>query len=180
MYNNDIFETNKPLVFTKKMCNNYKIIPQLKIKNTLGHVRYFPPAIQERNNSLYAYNNMSIKGISIAQKNLTKAIKSYFDFYFNNKLLYGQRILTRFRRLATNKIFVSKPELKHTSTKVIVTLYVYNEEKRRLIKRLKRIEATLFPTLFNTYLKDKREYNLLLSLANKYKYFKADSLSFVD
>jgi hypothetical protein len=123
---------------------------------------------------------MGIKGISIAQRNLTKIIKSYFDFYFNNKLLHGQRILTRFRRLATNKIFVSKAELKHTSTKIIVTLYVYNEERRRLIKRLKRIEATLFPSISNTSLKNKREYNLLLSLANRYEYFKIDSLSFVD
>jgi hypothetical protein len=123
---------------------------------------------------------MGTKGISIAQRNLSKIIKSYFDFFFNNKLLYGQRILTRFRRLATNKIFVSKAELKHTSTKVIVTLYVYNEERRRLIKRLKRIEATLFPSISNTFIKNKREYNLLLSLVNRYEYFKVDSLSFVD
>ena len=180
MYNNDIVKKNKPFVFTKKVSNNYKIIPQLKVKNTLGHVRYFPPTIQEWSNSVYAYNNMGTKGISIAQRNLSKIIKSYFDFFFNNKLLYGQRILTRFRRLATNKIFVSKAELKHTSTKVIVTLYVYNEERRRLIKRLKRIEATLFPSISNTFIKNKREYNLLLSLVNRYEYFKVDSLSFVD
>jgi hypothetical protein len=47
MYNNDIVKKNKPIVFTKKVSNNYKIIPQLKVKNTLGHVRYFPPTIQE-------------------------------------------------------------------------------------------------------------------------------------
>jgi hypothetical protein len=56
-----------------------------------------------------------------------------------------KRLPTRFRRLAINKIFISKGELKHTSSKVIITLYVYNEERRVLIRKIKRLEAVLFP-----------------------------------
>ena len=36
--------------------------------------------------------------------------------------------------------------MKHTSNRVIITLYVYNEERRILINRLKRVEAFLFPS----------------------------------
>jgi hypothetical protein len=43
-----------------------------------------------------------------------------------------------------NKILFSKPELKHTANKVIITLYVYNEEKRTLLNKLKRLETILF------------------------------------
>ena len=78
-------------------------------------------------------------------------IKSYFNLYFSKKFLYSKRILTRFRRLAINKIFISKAELKHTSSKVIITLYIYNEEKRILLNRLKRIEVIIFP-FFNSIL----------------------------
>ena len=86
-----------------------------------------------------------IKNITIADKNLSRLIKSYFNLYFSNKLLENKRIITRFRRLAINKIFISKAELKHTSSKVIITLYVYNEERRIFLNRLKRIESYSFP-----------------------------------
>jgi hypothetical protein len=121
-----------------------KIIPLNSTRNTLGPIKYFPSATQEWYNSIYAYNNSYIKNITIADKNLSRLIKSYFNLYFSKKLSYSKRILTRFRRLAINKIFFSKAELKHTSTKVIITLYVYNEERRILLHRLKRIEAMLF------------------------------------
>ena len=129
MYNHKIIETSKPFIFSKNLKDKSKIIPLNKV-----------------NNSIYVYNNATIKNISIAQKNLTRLIKSYFNLYFSNKLLSSKRILTRFRRLAVNKILISKAELKHTSNKVIITLYVYNEERRILINRLKRVEAFLFPS----------------------------------
>jgi hypothetical protein len=50
----------------------------------------------------------------------------------------------RFRRLSLKKIFLSKTELKHTNEKIIITLHVYNEEKRILIRKLKRLERILF------------------------------------
>ena len=165
MFNNEIIKTIKPLIFIKKLNNNIKIIPLNKTKNTLGSIRYFPPASQEWYDSIYTYNNIYSKNISIADKNLSKLIKSYFNLYFNKKLLHSKRILTRFRRLLINKIFISKAELKHTSSKVIITLYIYNEEKRTLLNRLKRIEAILFP-YFNSTLNEGYE-NKILSLKDK-------------
>jgi hypothetical protein len=135
----------KPLIFNKKI-DSIKIISLNKVYNFLGPIRYYPPANQEWFNSIYAYNDIYTKGMTIADKNLRKIIKSYFNLYFNKKPLCSKRITTRFKRLTINNIFVSKAELKHTSSKVIITLYVYNEERRILLNRLKRMEAILFPS----------------------------------
>jgi hypothetical protein len=178
MYNNKTVISKKPFIFSKKINDTCKIIPLKKVKNTLGPMRYFPPACQEWNNSIYAYNNISTKSINIAQKTLTRLIVSYFNLYFSKNLLYSKRILTRFRRLAISKIFISKAELKHTSNKVIVTLYVYNEERRRLIKRLKRMQALIFPSINGVSLNKSREEYSLLSLGKKLSFFsKTDTFS---
>jgi hypothetical protein len=96
---------------------------------------------------------------------LSKIIKSYFNLYFSKKLFHSKRTLTRFRRLAINRMFISKAELKHTNSKVIITIYVYNEERRALLNRLRRIEAILFPS-FN--LVSKKMYkDKILSLYEK-------------
>lgn len=184
MYDNKIIETSKPLVFSKKQNDKSKIIFLNKVKNTLGPMRYFPPANQEWNNSIYVYNNATIRNISIAQKNLTKLIKSYFNLYFNNKFLFSKRILTRYKRLAISRILISKAELKHTNNRVIITLYVYNEERRILINRLKRVEAFLFPSCsilpMSSY-KTNKDISSVLSLGKRLNLIKKyDAVSFLN
>jgi len=168
VYDNGSIKTPKPFIFTKKLKDNIKIIPLNKTNNTLGPIRYFPPASQEWYNNIYAYNSIYTKNITIADKNLGKLIKSYFNLHFNKKLLYNKRFLTRFKRLAVNKVFISKAELKHTSSKVFITLYVYNEERRALFNRIKRIEGILFPSIKFTSNKNKIfSLNKKLSLIKK-------------
>lgn len=162
----------KPFIFTKKLNKNCKTIQLKKIISTLGPMRYFPPATLEWFNSIYSYNNNYIKNITIANKTLSRLIKSYFNIYFSEKLLTSKHINTRFRRLAIKKIFISKAELKHTSSKVIITLYVYNEERRILIHRIKRIETMLFPyiKLSNSNVNK----NIVLSIKDKLNILKEE------
>jgi hypothetical protein len=47
MYNNKTVISKKPFIFNKKIKDTCKIIPLKKVKNTLGPMRYFPPACQE-------------------------------------------------------------------------------------------------------------------------------------
>jgi hypothetical protein len=47
MMHNKEEKYTKPYIFKKKVSNNYKVIPLLKEKNTLGNMRYFPPSSQE-------------------------------------------------------------------------------------------------------------------------------------
>src|ERR1700712_4932890 len=88
-----------------------------------------------------------MKNLTIADKNLSSLIKSYFNFYFSNKVIKSKRIATRFRRLdVKTKIFISKAEVKHTSSKVIITLFIYNEEKRNLKDNIKELTGRIFPS----------------------------------
>lgn len=106
---------------------------------------------------MYAYNQNYIKNLSVADKTLSQLVKSYFNFYFNQKVLKSSKIATRFRRLSLNKILISKAELKHTSSKVTVTLYTYNAEKIFLTLKLKNLLKAFFtskvksPSLINLF-----------------------------
>lgn len=142
--NNQKTEMLKPLIFSKKSNLKHKIIPLDIITNTIGPVRFFPAATKEWFNSVYAYNQNSIKNLSVADKTLSRLVKSYFNFYFSNKALNSKKISTRFKRLSLNKILISKAELKHTSSKVTVTLYTYNAEKTFLTLKLKNLVKAYF------------------------------------
>ncbi len=74
---------------------------------------------------------------------MIKLIKSYFNFY--SKKLEGKikskRLRTRIRRLSTNRIFVSRAEFKHTNSKVTVTLYIYNRQKKYFFNKIRRLNT---------------------------------------
>jgi hypothetical protein len=78
----------------------------------------------------------------------------------------------RFRRLSVNKIFVSKAELKHTNSKVIITLYVYNEEKLFITNKLNM----LISMFVKDDLKSKSSEDRPLSFKQK-SYFTKENLS---
>lgn len=142
--NNQKTEMLKPLIFNKKINLKHKIIPLDVISNTISPTRVFPTATKEWFNSVYAYNQSYIKNLSIADKTLSQLVKSYFNLYFSNKVLKSSKIAIRFRRLSLNKILISKAELKHTSSKVTVTLYTYNAEKVYLTLKLKNLIKAYF------------------------------------
>jgi len=146
MYNQENSKTNKPFIYIKKLNKKSKIIPLGTPNNLLGMTRYSSPSSQEWNDSIYGYNNITIKNITIAKKTLTKLIKSYFNMYFIKNFLQTKIISTKLKRLAVNRIFTSKAQLKHTHSKVIITLYVYNEQRRILVNKLKKLEIILFPS----------------------------------
>ena len=69
--------------------------------------------------------------------NIVKIIKGYFNTYFYHRFLKYKHIISRKRRLSFNKIFLGRPEIKHTNSKAIITLYTYNREKIALLKKMK-------------------------------------------
>ena len=73
-----------------------------------------------------------------------KLLKSYFNFQINSKVLKTKGIPTRFKRLSTKRVFVGKGELKHTSSKVIITFYVHNTEKIYLARAIKLVFKFLY------------------------------------
>jgi hypothetical protein len=133
-------EINKPIIFNKKSNIKSKVIPLKTTMTNIGPTRHFTPASQEWYNSVYTYNKNYTKLLPIADKNLMKIVRSYFNFFFKKKFKksFKHRILPiRFRRLSIRRIFVGKGDIKHTYSKVIITLYVYNYEKRFLMNKAK-------------------------------------------
>jgi hypothetical protein len=134
-------DSNIPLLLKKKS-KNIVIKPLTYIRNDTGKIKHFTPAAQEWFNSIYAYNKNSIKSLSLADKNLMYLLKSYFNSKRKHKILNTKiqkkekSLLPRLRRLSGKRIFIGKGDLKHTSSKVIITFYVYNTESMFLAHKL--------------------------------------------
>lgn len=128
---------NTPIIFDKKI-NKFNLKHLQYVTNDTGKTRHYPPGAQEWFNSIYTYNKNQIKTLPVLDKNLMNILKSYYNMGISHKLLKIKRRVNRFRRLSPRKIFVGKGELKHTNSKVIITLYLYNTEKMYLIRKLKK------------------------------------------
>lgn len=112
-------------------------------KNLAGKAKHYPPANKEWFNSVYAYNKNTTKLLPIADRVMLRLVKSYFNLYsrkLENKIK-SRRLRLRVRRLSTNRILVSRPELKHTNDKIIVTMYVYNRQKKYYLNKIKKIAS---------------------------------------
>jgi len=68
--------------------------------------------------------------------NINKLISGYFTMYFRNTVIFKKYISHRAKRQSLNKIYVSRPEIKHTNSKVILTIYVFDRENYLLKKKI--------------------------------------------
>ena len=92
--------------------------------------KHFPAATKEWNNSVYAYNSKRTILLSAIDKIVKKLIKSYFNSYFLSS--------PKIRELSVlNKVYVSKPEIKHTNSKVIITIYKYGSSIKNKNNQIK-------------------------------------------
>nr|YP_009420965.1 ribosomal protein S3 [Hypogymnia vittata]ASR12311.1 ribosomal protein S3 [Hypogymnia vittata] len=118
--------------------------------NYIGKPRHYPPANKEWFNSIYVYNNNTVKLLPTLDKVTLKLVKSYFNFYSRKleKKIKSRRLRIRGRRLSTNRILISRAELKHTNDKVVVTIYVYNRQKEYYFNKIIRMATLMFKLPF--------------------------------
>jgi len=109
--------------------------------NSVSQTRHYPPASKEWFNSIYAYNKNTTKLLPVADTVIIKLIRSYFNLYSRKleKKLGSPRMRTWMRRLSTDRILVSRAEVKHTADKVYITLYLYNRQKIYILNKVKEI-----------------------------------------
>lgn len=109
---------------------------------------------------------------------LDKIVNNLIRMYFNlnsnaniNKKFSRRR--TKERRLSTNKIFVSKAEIKHSNDKVIINLYTYNRTKKLFYNKLSKLYRRIFsyiPTpnfLLKQIVLEHKKYSFRLSYEDK-------------
>ena len=167
-------------IFNIKLNNSSPKVNEKTYKQGIerGQPKHYPPANKEWYNSIYAYNKNSSKLLPVADKSLLKLIKWYFNLY-SPKLeqnIIARPLLTKVRRLSSNRTIVSKAELKHTNEKVIITIYIYNRYQKNY---LKRIENLLSLNKLYTKFADRKLNNILIKCLKIIKnFFKQEKILF--
>jgi hypothetical protein len=91
-----------------------------------------------------------MKNFPVYDININKLIRGYFTMYFRNKILNKKYLSHIQKRLSLNKVYVSRPEIKHNNTKAIITLYVFDRENLILLKNAKSRETNTLLSSFKT------------------------------
>lgn len=138
-------------------------------QNSINEVKtskHFPSSVREWNNSIYVYNENGLDLIPNTTVSAIKIIKSYFSLY-NDKIerkIRTKRLLLRFRRLSSNKIYISNGEFKHTNSKVTINLYLFNRQKYNYMLAIKKLYLkTIFDIKHKKNLKYKDRNNKSLN-----------------
>lgn len=137
------FSSNSPMTnFINKNDTLTEKDKQVSLSEKVGDTRNFPPATKEWTNSVYSYNKTLTKTLPSTDNIVNRLIKSYFSLTPLFRKKKSKRVEIRFRRLSLNRMLVSKAEMKHTNNKVIITVYLYNKNKKFLISKLKDLYKT--------------------------------------
>jgi hypothetical protein len=77
--------------------------------------------------------------LPVLDSNLMKLLKSYFNMAVShNTLKIKKSRIKRFRRFSPRKTFVGRGDLKHTNSKVVITIYHFNTENIFLLREVKK------------------------------------------
>lgn len=134
--------------------NNLKKNILVKQGDMVKEEKHHPANTKEWFNSIYSYNKSTFKLLPSLDISVIKIIRRYFYMFSKNleQKIRAPRLRLWMRKYKTSKILVAKPEFKHTNDKVVITLYVYNRDLYKNIRKMKNIR-----TLGNTFLgKEKR------------------------
>jgi hypothetical protein len=147
--------------------NNAKNIQTTYEKDEHNNIIYYPSSSKEWFGNIYSYNKSYLKSLVVYDVIVNKLFRSY-----SNMLQYKIKILFKRRRhnksrYSSNKIFVSKAEVKHTNTKLFIILYTYNKQKSsieesiRKFATLSRVLRVLGETSVKHIVKDRNEFSTL-------------------
>ena len=155
---------NQNKIFNSFIKKNLKKISFAIKKNDTGEIKYLPPVSKEWKNTIYSFNKNNTKNIPINNINLNKIIKFYFNLFFkNNKFIGSKNITLKKRRSSIKNIFISKPEIKHTHNKAIITLYTINLKKNILYNTYIMLIANYIKNIVG-YSKHKFNYGTLRNI----------------
>lgn len=124
--------------------------------NDIGKTKYFPASSKEWRNSVYYYNDNNLKNFPIYDLNINNLIKGYFNLHFNHQFIRTKIKARKWKRVSLNKIHVSKPEIKHTNSKAIITVYTYNKERASLRQKVLLLRRRFYKEIFLFFLKSKK------------------------
>jgi hypothetical protein len=152
--------------------NNYKLAPLNTKNNFTGKIKYLPADSKEWRNKVYFFNSNVLKNLPIYDKDIVKIIKGYFNLYLKNTVVIKKYLSRKLVRLSLNKIYVSRPEIKHTNSKTVLTLYIYNREGISLLKNLDKFKKSFLLKVYLFFFKSKNLSSNINSRIYKYLLYK--------
>ena len=96
-------------------------------------------------------------------KIINNLLKNYINMIIDKIKIRFKSRNPRKSRLSSNKVYVSRAEIKHTNTKVVITLYIYNKQKYYLKRKLINIVK-------NIDIKKRKQLSFILKLNNMFTY----------
>jgi hypothetical protein len=119
---------DKPLSTNNIIEKNPKIQSNSE-RDEYNNIIFYTSSSKEWFSSVYSYNKSYIKSLISYDAVLNKLLRSYCNMLQDKiKILFKRRRDNKIRYSA-NKIYASRAELKHTNTKLFITLYIYNKQK---------------------------------------------------
>lgn len=159
-----------------------KVPQKITLNNKIADIRktkYLPSFSKEWKDTIYSYNQNTIKNIPSHHLNIHKIIQSYFNLFFstkknneNKRFIYpGKYINMKRRRNLLRKIYISNPDIKYTNNKAIITLFTLNRERNYLLKKYIKTNKKIQSYLMQRYLFLYKNniinlYNVLLGMSN--------------
>lgn len=184
-YNDKSLNTNDKSLNNTNSINiyeNFKIVNKVD-QNEYKNLIFYPSSTKEWFNSVYSYNKTYIKSLIAIDAIVNNVFTNYFNMLQNRiKILYKRRKNNK-TRYSANKIYLSRTETKHTNTKVVILLHVYNKQKASVERYLKQhinLTTTKEYRVGNKILKKLMQKNRLTHiLKKKFSIFKKFNIAFV-
>src|SRR3982750_1439566 len=128
-------------IFNDKSLNTHYLVEKdiPKIKNEYNNIIYNPSSSKEWFNTTYSYNKSYIKSLVSFDVTLNNLFRSYFNMSEGNIKVSFKRRRSNKKRYSANKLYLSRAELKHTSTKIIIILYIYNKQKSSIQRYMRKL-----------------------------------------
>lgn len=128
-----------------KTINDEKNTLSYSSKEEYKNIIFYPSSSKEWFNNVYSYNKSYIKPLIAYDKIVKKLFNSYCNMLQDKLKIRFKRRHHNKSRYSANKTYVSRPELKHTNTKLYIILYTYNKQKstieRFIIKFLNDVKS---------------------------------------
>ena len=121
----------------KRIDKNLGLRAAKKIERKVRDTRHFAPANKEWNNSVYTFNKSYLYDMGAKHEITNNSIRVHFSqTLLPERITKSKRMRDLLRRKSTRKLFVSRPEIKQTNDKAIVTVYLYDREKKEYLRKL--------------------------------------------
>lgn len=123
--------------------------------------RNIPAPSREWKNSMYSYNENTLVNSSYNDVIANNIVNMTLHLTLHKKVnTKSKRMRDLIRRNTTRQLIVGKPDVKQTSDKAIVTVYIFDREKTMYVRRLYFVKDSINKSIINSYTYNKKQTNI--------------------